>query len=98
MWAQLDLLSGLVLILVVPMISNLNPQDLKDPEFKDFYDYIIVGCFVIIFLRFYSFFLMIESLSCMILTFISMVIDTVAFILLTIVYLIIMAGVFCLMY
>jgi hypothetical protein len=98
MWAQLDLVSGLALILVVPMISQLNPQDLKDDEFKDFYDYIIVGCFMLIFLRFYAFFLMIGSLSCMILTFINMVMDTVAFILLTIVYLIIMAGVFCLMY
>ena len=98
MWTALDALSGVSLLIVVPILMNLPNSTLLDSSEKWPYDYAIIGTSTLCFCRCFAYFFMIESISKMILTFFSMIMDTFAFMFLTAWYLFVMSAISCTIY
>jgi len=97
-WAILDLTSGVMLIMVVPLIVRLPVETLLNTKKKRYYDYLVVATQTLTYMRFFFFFLMQESISKTLLTLMGMIGDTLTFIFLTGWYLFVMAAVFTTLY
>jgi FMN-dependent NADH-azoreductase len=57
-WAILDLCSGVMIIMVVPMIVRLPVETLLNTKKKRFFDYLVVATQTLTYMRFFFFFLM----------------------------------------
>lgn len=78
------------------LICSTSTDDLEDPEssWKSTLNYIVTANCVLLYLRAFSYLLLIESLSKMILTFFNMILDTLPFLFLFLAFLVMTVSIF----
>lgn len=97
-WLLFDLVSGLVNIAAFNVIGNSKPEDFLDQQKKYFLDYYIIAVLVISWIRFFSYFLIIEAIAKLTITLFRMLYETLSFLFLMLCYLMIMTTIFSILF
>ena len=93
-WTILDTMSAVLIFGAVFLMKYVNPNDLLDPNKKEWIDYFMIFVLCISWLRFFFYFLVVKQISTLLLTLISMVWDTLSFLFIICCFLVIMASIF----
>ena len=89
-----DLVSGTVNIAAFNLIGNSTPYEMIDENTKRYYDYYMICVLIISWLRFFSYFLVINSISKVTLTLFMMVKEMMYFLFVLCCYLVLMTTIF----
>ena len=98
LYMGIELLSGFVNIAAFNIIGNAHPDDIHNDSKKKFYDYYMIGTLVVSWIRFFSYFLVIQHIAKITLTLFRMIFETMYFLLITVCYLMLMTTVFCILF
>ena len=94
LWLLFDLLACVVNLVTFNIIASSSPETMLVEEKKRFYDYYMIVVLIISWLRFFSYFLVINRISKVTLTLIMMLKETLNFLLILGCYLILMTTIF----
>ena len=93
-WTIMDSISSTLYIVATFVISNLNPEEIIDPTKKKIIDYYIIVVLILVWLRFFAYFLVVRTISKLLLTLIEMLGDAVAFMFIMCCFMLIMSSLF----
>ncbi len=93
-WLLFDLLAGTVNILAFNIVGQSSPENILNLQTKRFYDYYMIMVLIISWLRFFSYFLVMNKISKITLTLFMMLRETVNFMLILGCYMVLMTTVF----
>ncbi len=94
MWLLFDLISGVVNITALNIIGGSTAADILDENTKIYYDYYTIIVLLISWLRFFSYFLVIEKIAKISITLIRMLKEMASFSLVLFLYLILATSIF----
>lgn len=93
-WTLVDLANAITNMLVFTVLNSLEASVYLDNTYKDMIDYGFLAILVASWMRFISFFLVVESVSILILTLIKMFADAKTFIIITLLYFLVAMSIF----
>ena len=93
-WMLFDLVAGVTNILAFNVIGNANASQILNDNSKRFFDYYMIVVLVISWLRFFSYFLVINNISKVTITLFSMLRETLSFMIILGCYLALMTTIF----
>jgi hypothetical protein len=94
----MDTLCGSLNIIAVVAISNVKPATLLNTINKEILDYFMILVLCVCYLRFFTYFLVMQSLAKLLLIFVAMLADTIAFLFILASFIIIMSSIFTTLY
>ena len=97
-WMLFDIISGAVNIAAFNLIGSSTPDDILNKSHKYFLDYYMIVVLLISWLRFFSYFLVINTIAKLTITLFRMVWETLNFIFIVICYLMLMTTVFAILF
>lgn len=97
-WTFMDTFSAVLNIAAVIIISNIEPDSLLVPFYKDVVDYFMILVLVVSWLRFFTYFLVVRPISRLLLTLVAMIDDTLGFMFIVSCFILIMASLFTTLY
>jgi hypothetical protein len=94
LWMLFDIMAGVVNIGAFMIIGNATPASIYNENEKRFYDYYIIVVLIISWIRFFSYFLVVDTIGKITITLLRMIQETAYFLFIVISYFLLMATIF----